>query len=127
MSDVEQVRNPKPKAAESRPTTCLDFPVVAVGASAGGLEACTTLLKSLPTTLGMALVFISHLDPNRSSAFPEILSRATSLKVVEVEDGIAVSPNSVYVIPRNCEMTIQHGSLRIAHRGEPRTVNTTID
>lgn len=127
MSDVEQVRNPKPKAAESRPTTCLNFPVVAVGASAGGLEACTTLLKSLPTTLGMALVFISHLDPNRSSAFPEILSRATSLKVVEVEDGIAVSPNSVYVIPRNCEMTIQHGSLRIAHRGEPRTVNTTID
>ena len=127
MSEAEQVRNAKPRAAESKPSTRLNFPVVAVGASAGGLEACTTLLKSLNANLGMAFVFIPHLDPNRSSAFPEILARATSMKVVEVQDGTPVSPNSVYVIPRNCDMTLQHGSLRITHREEPRTVNTTID
>jgi two-component system CheB/CheR fusion protein len=127
MSDGGQVRHSKPRSAESKPPTHLNFPVVAVGASAGGLEACTTLLKSLPASLGMAFVFIPHLDPNRASAFPEILSRATSLKVIEVEDGTPLSPNSVYVIPRNCDMTVQHGALRITHREEPRTVNTTID
>jgi len=127
MSDRERVRNPKSDAAESKPATRLNFPVVAVGASAGGLEACTALLKSLPTNLGMAFIFIPHLDPSRSSAFPEILARSTSMKVVEVEDGTVVSPNSVYVIPRNCDMRIQHGALRITHREEPRPVNTTID
>ena len=127
MSDAEQVRNSKPRAAESTPHTRLDFPVVAVGASAGGLEACTALLKSLPANLGMAFLVIPHLDPNRTSAFPEILARSTTMKVIEVEDGIPVSPNSVYVIPRNCDMRIQDGSLRLAHREEPRSVNTTID
>lgn len=127
MSDAGPVRNSKSRTPGTKPSTRLNFPVVAVGASAGGLEACTALLKSLPANLGMAFVFIPHLDPNRTSAFPEILSRATSLKVVEVEDGTSVSPNSVYVIPRNCDMTIQYGALRITHREEPRTVNTTID
>ncbi|MDT8069664.1 MAG: chemotaxis protein CheB [Terriglobia bacterium] len=126
MSDTEQVRNSRARAAETRPTR-LNFPVVAVGASAGGLEACTTLLKSLSPDLGMAFVFIPHLDPNRTSAFAEILARETKMKVVEVQDGTPVSPNSVYVIPRNCDMTIQHGALRITHREEPRSVNTTID
>src|SRR5512146_184124 len=127
MSDAEQVRNSKPRAAESTPRTRLDFPVVAVGASAGGLEACTALLKSMPANLGMAFVVIPHLDPNRTSAFPEILARSTSMKIVEVEDGTVPSPNSVYVIPRKCDMTIQHGALRITHRQEQRPVNTTID
>lgn len=127
MSDAEQVRGSKHGAAGRKTPTRLNFPVVAVGASAGGLEACTTLLKALPANLGMAFVFIPHLDPSRTSAFPEILARSTSMKVVEVEDLTAVSPNSVYVIPRNCDMTIQHGSLRITHREEPRSVNTAID
>ena len=115
----------KPKA-QKRPAQT-GFPVVAVGASAGGLEACIGLLKALPDNLGMAFVFVPHLDPSRESAFPEILSRATTLRVLEVADGTAVEANHVYVIPRNCEMTIDKGLLRIKERDPARSFNATID
>jgi two-component system, chemotaxis family, CheB/CheR fusion protein len=103
------------------------FPIVGVGASAGGLEACTTLLKSLPNNLGMAYVFVMHLDPVRESAFREILARDTSMPIVTVEDGMRVEPDHGYVIPKNCEMTVSDGVLHISHREQPRTVNATID
>jgi len=100
---------------------------VAIGASAGGLEACQALLHSLPDNLGMAFVFVPHLDPSRESAYREILARATSMPVIEVEDGTRVAPNHVYVIPRNCEMTIAEGVLHLTQREEPRPVHMTID
>ena len=103
------------------------FPVVGIGASAGGLEACQTFLKTLPTNLGMAYVFVPHLDPSRESAFGEILARATPMPVSEVEDQMKVAPNRVYVIPRNCEMTIHEGALHITEREQPRSVHMTID
>ena len=105
----------------------VSFPVVGVGASAGGLEACQALLKALPTNLGMAFVFVPHLDPSRESAFREILARSTKMPVVEVENGMTAARNQVYVIPRNCEMTIAKGVLHVAEREQPRPVNTTID
>ncbi len=55
------------------------FPVVGIGASAGGLEACVAFLKALDTNLGMAFVMVPHLDPSHASAYQEILARATSL------------------------------------------------
>src|SRR5215469_98694 len=85
------------------------FPIVGIGASAGGLEACTALIKALPTKLGMAFVVIPHLDPSRESAFGEILSRSTSIPVVDAKDRTTVEPNHVYVIPPNYEMTINDG------------------
>jgi two-component system CheB/CheR fusion protein len=103
------------------------FPVVGIGASAGGLEATTALLKSVPNNLGMAYVVLPHLDPLRESAFGEILSRTTRMPVHDAKDQTRVEANHVYVIPPNFEMTIVDGVLRLAHSGEARSVRTTID
>ena len=130
MSEREEAlpakRSRKPDAAEPRGKRTT-FAVVGIGASAGGLEACQILLKALPANLHMAYVFVPHLDPMRESAFREILGRATSMPVIEVEDGTPLAPDHVYVIPRNCEMTVSQGVLHIGEREKPRPVNTTID
>ena len=80
------------------------FPIVGIGASAGGLEAFTSLLKHLPNDTGMAFVLVQHLDPTHASALTEILSRATAMPVTEVRDGMRIEPNHVYVIPPNTNM-----------------------
>jgi two-component system, chemotaxis family, CheB/CheR fusion protein len=103
------------------------FPIVGIGASAGGLEAFTGLLKALSPELGMAYVFVPHLDPKRESAFTQILGRATQMPVIQIEDEMKVERNRVYVIPPNRDLTIEDSKLRITHRDEPRSVNTTID
>ena len=94
------------------------FPVVGVGASAGGLEAFTALLKALPDDTGLAFVLVQHMDPAHESALSQILSRATEMPVDEITDGIAVKPNHVYVIPSNADITIRDGILRLAERLE---------
>jgi two-component system CheB/CheR fusion protein len=103
------------------------FPVVGIGASAGGLEAFTTFLGALPAEVGMAFVIVPHLDPFRESAFTQILSRSTSMPVSQIEDGMPVEVNHIYVIPPNCDLTIEKAVLHIRDRREPRTVNMTID
>ena len=103
------------------------FPIVGIGASAGGLEALTAFLKAVPPDLGMAFVLIPHLDPFRKSAFTQILSRTTSMPVLNIADGMRLERDHVYVIPPNCELTIADAMLRIADREEPRSMNTTID
>ncbi len=92
------------------------FPVVGVGASAGGLEAFTHLLRALPENPGMAFVLVPHLDPTHESAMTELLSRATRMPVFQVQDGIRLRPNQVYVIPPGQDMTISDGVLRLARR-----------
>src|SRR5712691_3516538 len=94
----------------------LPFPVVCVGASAGGLEAFTQLLGALPTDTGMAFVLVTHLSPSHASHLAEILSRATRMPVTEVKDEPKVQPNSVYVIPPDSSMIIAHGSLKLLPR-----------
>jgi two-component system CheB/CheR fusion protein len=98
--------------------------VVAVGASAGGLEAFTDLLQHLPADTGMAFVFIQHLAPSHESMLAQLLSRETAMPVSEVEDGTALSPNQVYVIPPNVAMTISGLVLALRPR---QTAGTTID
>src|SRR5215468_1687923 len=78
-----------------------NFPIVGIGASAGGLEALTGLLKSLQPELGMAFVFVPHLDPSRESAFTQILARDTQMPVIQITDEMQVEQNHVYVIPPN--------------------------
>ena len=75
----------------------------------------------------MAFVFVPHLDPSRESAFTQILPRSTSMPVVQVTDGMPVEPKHLYVIPPNRDLTIRDSRLRLDHREEPRSVNTTID
>ena len=104
-----------------------NFPIVGIGASAGGLEAFTAFLKALSPHPGLALILVPHLDPSRESAFTQIMARATSIPVLQAENGLRVQPDHVYVIPPNCDMKIQGGVLQLTSREEPHTVNTTID
>lgn len=101
--------------------------VVAIGASAGGLEAFTQLLKSLPLDTGMGFVLIQHLDPDHDSALTQILSRATALPVREIVSNQTVEPNHVYVIPRDTNLTIVHGVLQLVPRERKRMPHRPID
>ncbi|MEH2068436.1 MAG: chemotaxis protein CheB [Nostoc sp.] len=103
------------------------FPIVAMGASAGGLEAFTRLLSHLPSDTGMAFVLIQHLSPNQKSLLSEILSGITQMPVFEVEDGTVVKPNHVYVIPPNAKMTISEGVLKLSPRQKTRGHFMTVD
>jgi two-component system CheB/CheR fusion protein len=126
-----QKRSPAKAENPQRSSRAIDyshrFPVVGIGASAGGIEAATTLFKELSPNLGIAYVLVFHLDPARESAVTQILARATHMPVVEVKDGMRVQPDHVYVIPPNCEMTIDDGVLHLKNREERRSANTTID
>ncbi len=102
-------------------------PVVGIGASAGGLEALTTLLKALSPKLGMGFVVVPHLDPSRESVFTQILGRVTVMEVSQIGNGMRVEPNQVYVIPPNCDLTISGGVLHISAREEIHAGNTTVD
>jgi two-component system, chemotaxis family, CheB/CheR fusion protein len=105
-----------------------DFcPVVAVGASAGGLEAFTELLHFLPNNTGMAFVLIQHLDPKHHSMLAEILSKATSMPVVEAKNGTRVEPDHIYVIPPNVRMEIAERRLQLTPRAEDQGQHTPID
>src|SRR2546427_5215846 len=77
------------------------FPIVGLGASAGGLEAMTQLLKFLPARTGMAFVLVQHLDPTHESALTSLLSRLTEMPVSEARNNLALLPNHLYVIPPN--------------------------
>ena len=103
------------------------FPVVGIGASAGGLEAFTKLLKHLPNDTGMAFVLVQHLDPTHASALTEILSRATAMQVTEVKDGMRIEPDQVYVIPPNTNMAILHHRLSLMPRTEAHGLHLPID
>src|SRR5437867_3648341 len=89
------------------------FPMVGIGASAGGLEAATQLLKHLPSDTGMGFVLVQHLDPAHESALAQILGRATSMSVREVTPDLPVEPNHVYVIPPNKNLSIEQGILKL--------------
>src|SRR6266403_3336930 len=90
--------------AEGQPSRIEPFPIVGVGASAGGLEAFTQLLKHLPTDTGLGFVLVQHLDPQHESALTQILTRATSMPVREVTNDLQVEANHVYVIPPNTNL-----------------------
>src|SRR6266403_641930 len=125
---------PKPsilrKRVESKPRPSggnNSFPVVGIGASAGGLEAFRQLLEHLRVDTGMAFVLVSHLDPTHKSILTELLARRTKLPVTEVSDGMRVEPNNVYVLPPNTSMAIAEGTLRLQPREEGRAGRHPID
>jgi len=80
------------------------FPMVGVAASVGGLEAFTDLICNLPADTGMAFVLIQHLSPDHESLLPEIVGRLTETPVHQVQDQMAVEPNSIYVIPPKAQI-----------------------
>ncbi len=118
---------PKDAAAVRSDGTVPSFPVVGVGASAGGLEAFAALLGALPADTGMGFVLIQHLDPEHESALVPLLARASALPVTEAAHGELVEPDHVYVIPRGTKLTIGAGRLKLEARERSRTPHRPID
>jgi two-component system, chemotaxis family, CheB/CheR fusion protein len=121
-SPKEKPKNLKKPKSQERPVKSTGgmeasqnelFPVAAIGASAGGLEAYEEFFSVVPDDIGMAFILIPHLDPGHVSMMSDILGRATALPVKEAEEGITVLPNHIYVIPPNKEMSITNGMLHL--------------
>jgi two-component system, chemotaxis family, CheB/CheR fusion protein len=93
-----------------------EFPVVGIGASAGGLDAFKKLLKAIPEDSGMAYVLVQHLDPSHESMLKELLQKVTKIPVLEISDDIIVQPNHIYVLPSNKMMVATDGILQLAPR-----------
>jgi len=103
------------------------FPIVGIGASAGGLDALEHFFSNMPVNSGMAFVVIQHLDPNHIGILCELLQRITALKVYTVTDRLKIRPNCVYVIPPNKSMSILNGSLHLFEPIEVRGLRLPID
>jgi two-component system, chemotaxis family, CheB/CheR fusion protein len=101
--------------------------VVGIGASAGGLEAFSQLLTHLPIDLGMAFVFVQHLDPTHPSLLANALAPNTRMPVREVVDGVTIKANHVYVIPPNNSMALLHGKLTLIPRDDIHKPHMAID
>ncbi|HYD48066.1 MAG TPA: chemotaxis protein CheB, partial [Terriglobales bacterium] len=104
-------------ARKKHPTPALtvsgSFPIIAIGASAGGLEALQTFLKHVPEQSGLAFVVVQHLSPSHKGFLVELLQRSTPMPVLQVSDGMPVRPDHVFLIPPNKDMTIADGVLHL--------------
>jgi two-component system CheB/CheR fusion protein len=101
--------------------------VVGIGASAGGLEAFRAFFSALPPDTGMAFILVQHLDPVRNSSLAEILSGWTTMTVSAAEDGAAIAPNRVFVIPPDAILKIEGGVLRISRPASTTARQASID
>ena len=115
-------RRPAPPPQSSGALT-----IVGIGASAGGLEALEQFLGHVPEASGLAFVIVQHLDPTREGIMPELLQRATRMRVAQVEDCARVEPNCVYVIPPNKDLSILRGALHLLDPASPRGLRLPID
>ena len=103
------------------------FPIVGIGASAGGLEALEQFLGRVPRGSGMAFVIVQHLDPTHKGIMDELLQRATDMRVIQVKDQTTVRPDCVYIIPPNKDMSILHGVLHLLRPVAARGLRLPID
>lgn len=103
------------------------FPIVCIGASAGGLEAFEQFLSNVPKDSGLAYIVIQHLDPTQKGMLPELLQRVSNMEVLQVKDNMIVKPNYVYVIPPNKTMSILKGVLYLFEPLESRGLRLPID
>lgn len=102
----------------ARPRTTL--PIVGIGASAGGLEAFEAFFNAMPVDTGMAFILVSHLDPTHISILPELIQKHTKMTVLQIENGMRVEPNTVYIVPPNQELSILNGTLQLMEISRPR-------
>ena len=103
------------------------LPIVGVGASAGGLEALEQFLRNAPVDSGLAYVIVQHLDPTQPGIMPELLQRATKMKVAQVKDRTKVQRDCVYVIPPNRDLSLLRGALYLLEPASPRGLRLPID
>lgn len=112
------------KAPAKRQSKSKSFSVVAIGASAGGLEAMMVLLENLPSNTGMAFIYVQHLSPDHKSMLSEILSKKTKMKVHEIDNMDKIEPNHVYVIPSNQGIEVTDGHIKLIPRSESSTASS---
>jgi two-component system CheB/CheR fusion protein len=122
---IKPISNASPEAAAPHPSVA--FPIVGIGASAGGLEALELFLQQVPVGCGMAFVIVQHLDPTRKGLMVELLQRCTRMKVMQVKDRMRVQPDCVFVIPPNKDMSILHGVLHLFETSGARGLRLPID
>lgn len=103
------------------------FPIVCIGASAGGLEALEQFICPIPENSGFAYIVIQHLDPTHKGMLPEILQRNSKMQVIQVKDRMPIKPNNVFVIPPNKNMSISRGFFHLADPTEIRGLRLPID
>ena len=103
------------------------FPIIGVGTSAGGLDALERFFSKVPATCGYAFVVVQHLDPTQKALLVELLQRCTPLPVVEITDGLTVERDHIYVIPPNCDISIDHGMLQLLDPQVRRGLRLPID
>jgi two-component system CheB/CheR fusion protein len=103
------------------------FPIVAIGASAGGLKAFVQFFANMPQESGVGFVLVPHLDPSHASMLPDLLRKYTRMAVLQAEDGMKVQRDRVHVLPPNTEMVIMHGALLLKKLKEPRGLRLPID
>ncbi len=111
----------------SRKNQKVNFPIVGIGASAGGLEAIELFLQNVPEKSNMAFVIVQHLDPTHKGIMVELVQRSTSMKVMQVKDRTQIQANCVYIIPPNKNMSILHGILHLLDMLSPRGFRLPID
>jgi two-component system CheB/CheR fusion protein len=132
MNKPPKAQDPRPEAVSEAPATPAPsppqpFPIVGIGASAGGLEALEQFLRAVPKDSGLAFVIVQHLDPTHQGIMPELLQRSTGMTVAQVKDRVKVSPNHVYVIPPNKDLSLLRGALHLFEPVSPRGLRLPID
>jgi len=93
---------------------CNDFPIVGIGASAGGLDACRNFLDALPANCGMAFILVQHLDPTHESMLVDLLAGHTSMTVLQVTDGMPIKHDHLYIIPPGTYLSVERSALRLS-------------
>jgi two-component system, chemotaxis family, CheB/CheR fusion protein len=130
MKKAKQTKTP-PSASQQQAhqdrTAVDELSVVAIGASAGGIEAFTELVRNLATDTGLAFVFIQHLDPTHQSILAELVAKETKMPVTEVTNGMSVASNHIFIIPPNSMMSISGSTLELTPREETHGVHMSVD
>ncbi|CAL4869409.1 Protein-glutamate methylesterase/protein-glutamine glutaminase (plasmid) [Asticcacaulis sp. MM231] len=124
--------HPLPKEAgiqmpRVQPATRSGFPIVGIGASAGGLEACRKLFAALPADTGMAFILVQHLEPNHESLMVELLTGHTVLQVSQASEGASIEPGHLYIIPPGTYLSVSKGSLKITPPAQPHGLRLPFD
>ncbi len=124
---VTSAAQPKSIIRVKRTETADSFPIVGIGASAGGLEALELFFNNVPDRCGIAFVIVQHLDPTHKGMMVELLQRSTSMKIAQTTDRMKIRPDCVYIIPPNKDMSVLHGVLHLLDPVESRGLRLPID
>ena len=120
-------RPPEAAGTQKKPAPKEAFPIVGIGASAGGLQALEFFFSALPAQNGLAFVVIMHTDPEHTSLLPEILKRKSTSKILVIEDGLTIAPNTIYLPPSDRDPFIEDGVFHLKKRPGKRQLHMPVD